>query len=56
MLERFFPGRDDVKRLLMEPIPNANGSTLDDPAITYGLVFSNFMGAGVFTFRGGSDL
>ncbi len=56
MLERFFPGRDDVKRLLMEPIAYANGSTLDDPAITYGIVFSNFMGKGVFTFRGGSDL
>ncbi len=56
MLERFFPGRDDVKRLLMEPIAYANGSTMDDPAITYGIVFSNFMGAGVYTFRGGSDL
>ncbi len=56
MLERFFPGRSDVKRLLMEPIAYANGSTLDDPAITYGIVFSNFMGSGVFTFRGGSDL
>jgi phytoene dehydrogenase-like protein len=56
MLERFFPGRDDVKRLLMEPIAYANGSTLDDPAITYGIVFSNFMGAGVYTFRGGSDV
>ena len=55
MLERFFPGRDDVKRLLMEPISYANGSTLDDPAITYGIVFSNFMGAGVYTYRGGSD-
>ncbi len=56
MLDRFFPGRDDVKRLLMEPIAYANGSTLDDPAITYGIVFSNFMGSGVYTFRGGSDL
>jgi phytoene dehydrogenase-like protein len=56
MLERFFPGRDDVKRLLMEPIAYANGSTQDDPAITYGIVFSNFMGSGVYTFRGGSDL
>lgn len=56
MFERFFPGRDDVKRLLMEPIAYANGSTLDDPAITYGIVFSNFMGSGVYTFRGGSDL
>ncbi len=55
MFERFFPGRDDVQRLLMEPIAYANGSTLDDPAITYGIVFSNFMGAGVYTFRGGTD-
>ena len=38
MLERFFPQRNDVKRLLMEPIAYANGSTLDDPAITYGIV------------------
>lgn len=56
MFERFFPGRDDVHRLLMEPIAYANGSTMEDPAITFGIVFSNFMGAGVFTFRGGSDL
>lgn len=56
LFDRFFPGRDDVHRLLMEPIAYANGSTLDDPAITYGIVFSNFMGAGVFTFQGGSDL
>ncbi len=56
MLERFFPGRDDVTRLLMEPIAYANGSTLDDPAISYGIVFSNFMGSGVYTFQGGSDL
>jgi phytoene dehydrogenase-like protein len=56
MLARFFPGRDDVHRLLMEPISYANGSNFDDPAITFGIVFSNFMGAGVYTFRGGSDL
>jgi all-trans-retinol 13,14-reductase len=56
MLGRFFPGRGDVIRLLMEPIAYANGSTLDDPAITYGIVFSNFMGSGVYTFQGGSDL
>jgi phytoene dehydrogenase-like protein len=55
LLERFFPGRNDVWRLLMEPIAYANGSTLDDPAITYGIVFSNFMSKGVFTFRGGTD-
>jgi phytoene dehydrogenase-like protein len=50
-----FPGRPDIHRLLMEPIAYANGSNLSDPAITYGIVFSNFMGAGVFTYRGGSD-
>ncbi len=43
MFERYFPGRDDVQRLLMEPIAYANGSTLNDPAITFGIVFSNFM-------------
>ena len=56
MLNRFFPGRPDVHRLLMEPISYANGSNFDDPAITFGIVFSNFMGAGVYTFRGGSDV
>ena len=37
LFEEFFPGRGDVHRLLLEPIAYANGSTLDDPAITYGL-------------------
>ena len=39
----------------MEPITYANGSTLEDPAITYGIVFSNFMSKGVYTFEGGTD-
>jgi all-trans-retinol 13,14-reductase len=56
LFEEFFPGRNDVHRLLMEPISYANGSTLDDPAITYGIVFSNFMSKGVYTFTGGTDL
>ena len=56
MLQRFFPDQTGVQRLLMEPISYANGSDFNDPAITFGIVFSNFMGAGVFTFRGGSDL
>lgn len=56
MFDRYFPGRDDVKRLLMEPIAYANGSTLEDPAITFGIVFSNFMSKGVYTFQGGSDV
>ena len=55
LFDQFFPGRNDVHRLLMEPITYANGSTLDDPAITYGIVFSNFMNKGVFTFEGGTD-
>jgi phytoene dehydrogenase-like protein len=55
LFQRFFPGRDDVVRLLMEPITYANGSTLEDPAISYGIVFSNFMSKGVFTFQGGTD-
>ena len=53
--QKFFPGRDDVIRLLMEPITYANGSTLEDPAVSYGIVFSNFMSKGVFTFEGGTD-
>lgn len=56
LFEKYFPGRNDVVRLLMEPITYANGSTLDEPAITYGIVFSNFMSKGVYTFLGGTDL
>jgi phytoene dehydrogenase-like protein len=55
LFEKLFPGREDVVRLLMEPITYANGSTLEDPAITYGIVFSNFMSKGVYTFEGGTD-
>ena len=56
LFEQFFPGRTDVHRLLMEPISYANGSHLNDPAITFGIVFSNFMSKGVFTFQGGTDV
>ena len=56
LFDRFFPNRPDVVRLLMEPITYANGSTLEDPALTYGIVFSNFMSKGCYTFRGGTDL
>ncbi|GIW99301.1 MAG: phytoene dehydrogenase [Pirellulaceae bacterium] len=55
LFDRFFPGREDVVRLLMEPITYANGSTLEDPALTYGIVFSNFMSKGVFIYEGGTD-
>ncbi|MCL2305876.1 MAG: FAD-dependent oxidoreductase [Planctomycetaceae bacterium] len=56
LFDEFFPGRQDVVRLLMEPITYANGSTLEDPALTYGIVFSNFMSKGVYTFQGGTEL
>jgi len=55
LFEEYFPGRNDVHRLLMEPISYANGSGLDDPAISYGIVFSNFMAKGVYTFVDGTD-
>jgi all-trans-retinol 13,14-reductase len=55
LFEKYFPGRTDVVRLLMEPITYANGSTLEDPALSYGIVFSNFMSKGVYTFQGGSQ-
>ncbi len=55
LFEQFFPGKPEAWRLLMEPIAYANGSTLDDPAITYGIVFSNFMSKGVYIFQGGTD-
>ncbi len=55
LFDKFFPGRTDVWRFLMEPITYANGSTLDDPALTYGIVFSNFMDKGVYTYQGGTD-
>ena len=55
LLEQFFPGSDDVKRLLLEPIAYANGSSLMDPAIAYGIVFSNFMKKGIYTFKDGTD-
>lgn len=55
LFDKFFPGREDVVRLLMEPITYANGSTLEDPALTYGIVFSNFMAKGVYIYEGGTD-
>ncbi len=54
-LEQFFPGRNDVMRFVMEPMTYANGSTLDEPALTYGVVFSNFLDKGIYFFRGGTD-
>lgn len=55
LFEKYFPRRNDVQRFLLEPIVYANGSTLEDPAISYGIVFSNFMSKGVYIFNGGTD-
>lgn len=55
LFEEFFPGRSDIHRLLLEPITYANGSSEEDPALTYSIVFSNFMKKGIFTFEGGTD-
>ncbi len=55
LFDEYFPGRKDVHRLLMEPITYANGSGLDEPAISYGIVFSNFMSKGVYIYKGGTD-
>lgn len=56
LFEKYFPGRSDITRFLLEPIVYANGSNLEDPAISYGIVFSNFMSKGVYIFQGGTDL
>ena len=55
LFEKFFPKRNDITRFLLEPIVYANGSNLEDPAISYGIVFSNFMSKGVYIFKGGTD-
>lgn len=56
LFQKWFPDRNDVTRFLLEPIVYANGSTLEDPAISYGIVFSNFMSKGVYIYRGGTDV
>ncbi len=55
MFKKYFPGRNDVVRFLMEPITYANGLTFSDPASVYGIVLGNFIKSGVYTFRGGTD-
>jgi phytoene dehydrogenase-like protein len=54
LFERLFPGREDVLRLLMEPVAYV-GSTLEDPALTYAVVFSLFLVKGVYSFNGGTQ-
>ena len=50
LFEQYFPDRNDIVRFLMETITYANGSTLTDPAKTYGIVFNNFAQDGIWTF------
>ncbi|MDR2390403.1 MAG: FAD-dependent oxidoreductase [Planctomycetota bacterium] len=56
LLDRHFPGRLDVARLLLETVTYATGCNPDDPAMVYAVVFSNFAWKGTHTFRGGTDL
>lgn len=56
LFDKYFPKRNDIVRFLLEPIVYANGSNLNDPAITYGIVFSNFMSKGVYIFQGGTEV
>lgn len=55
-IDHYFPGRNDVLRLLFEPIAYANGSREEDPPSSFAIVFGNFMRQGIFTFQGGTDL
>ena len=48
--ERHFPDRNDVHRLLMEPISYANGSTLAAPALSYRIAFRTFMSKGCLLY------
>lgn len=54
-LEKHFPGRLDVARLLLETVTYATGTNLDDPATVYAIIFSNFAQKGTCTFQGGTD-
>ncbi|MDR3211045.1 MAG: FAD-dependent oxidoreductase [Planctomycetota bacterium] len=54
-LERFFPGRLDVARFLLETVTYATGTNLDDPAKVYAIIFNNFTLKGTYTIMGGSD-
>ncbi len=53
--ERHFPGRLDVMRVLLETVTYATGTNLDDPAMVYAIVFSNFAQKGTCSFRGGTE-
>ncbi len=54
-INRYFPGRSDVARLLLETVTYATGVNLDDPAVVYAIIFSNFAQKGTCSFKGGTD-
>ncbi len=54
-LGEFFSQHPAAMRFVFEPICYANGSDWEDPAITFAVVFGNFMREGVFSFAGGTD-
>ena len=54
-IDRHFPGRLDVARVLLETVTYATGANLEDPAMVYAVVFSNFIQKGTCTFLGGTD-
>lgn len=55
LFERFFPGRQDVLRFLLEPITIANGSGPEDPAICFRIVFGHFMRRGIWVYGESTD-
>ncbi len=54
-VEKYFPGRSDLARFILETVTYATGTNLDDPATVYAIIFSNFALKGTCTFRGGTD-
>jgi len=55
LFDKFFPDNRPVRRLLLETVAYATGVHLDDPALCYGIVFSNFMQKGTYSLLGGTD-
>lgn len=55
LLREFLADNPAAMRFVFEPICYANGSDWDDPAITFAVVFANFMRQGVYSFAGGTE-
>ena len=50
-----FPAEMTSSVSCSNPLRYANGSSLMDPAFAYGIVFTNFMRRGIYTFKDGTD-